>query len=241
MSSVFSFLRTKADIYRYRNPGSIPLDLLMEAKDLEQQLEQFRALHLDPTPTDSDVDSMTSIEEAHLRIKCLTAIILVATSLYAEEAIYDQYTCEFLTIVDCASELLSKSPLTPGADGSSPRQHTNFTLDMGVIHPLYITASKCRSSLIRRRAIDLLNMAPSLEGAWDAKSYAKIAERLMQLEEVCLEDLQPTDPTGVPEWCRIHLAEIYPHNDRGFADVLFRYRPNGMDGEWSDFSERISW
>lgn len=241
MSSVFSFLRTKADNYRYRNPGSIPLDLLIEAKCLEDQLHQFRDLYLGLGTAASDVTSMTSIGEAHLRIKCFTAIILVATSLYAEEAIYDQFTCEFLAIVDCASELLSKSPLTPEAEGSSPHQHTEFTLDMGVIHPLYITASKCRSSLIRRRAIDLLNIAPSLEGAWDAKSYAKVAERLMQLEEGCLEEQQPTDPGAVPEWCRIHSAEIYPHNDRRFADVLFRYRPNGMDGEWSDFSETISW
>lgn len=238
MGCVFSFLRTKADNYRYRNPGSIPLDLLIEAKTLEEQLQHFRKKHLTPGLL-SDGTSMSSIRETHLRIKCLTGIILIATSLYTEEAIYDQFTCDFLSIVDCVSELLAQPPITPLTDGSSP-QNTESTLDMGVIHPLYLTASKCRSSLIRRRAIELLRMAPSPEGTWDAKLYAKVAERRMELEEASLEE-PPTDPAGVPEWYRIHSAHIYPQGDCKSAGVVFRYQPNGMDGEWSEFSEMITW
>ncbi|EFY91558.1 C6 finger domain protein [Metarhizium acridum CQMa 102] len=240
MGSVFTFLRIKADNYRYRVPGSIPLDLLLEAKLLEDKLHQFRKQYLTPGTT-SNRDWLSPAGEAHLRIKCLTGIILVATSLYSEEAIYDQFTCDFLAIVDSASEILSQVPKSPISDGGSPRHHVKFTLDMAVIHPLYITASKCRSSLIRRRAIKLLHLAPSLEGSWDAMAYAKIAERLMQLEEACLEEPQPTDPAVVPEWCRIHSADIYPQSNGKSLKIVFRFRPNGMDGEWSDFSETIAW
>ncbi|TWU71979.1 hypothetical protein ED733_002324 [Metarhizium rileyi] len=240
MNALFSFLRTKADDYRYRVPGSIPLDLLIEAKTIERRLHEFRENHLGKEIT-SRSTRMPSVTEAHLRVRCLTGTILAATSLHAEEAIYDQFTCDFLGIVDAASEILSQVPMSPVSEGSSPRPSAEISLDVAVIHPLYMTASKCRSSLIRRRAIELLRTAPSLEAAWDARSYANIAERLMQLEEACLEEQQPTDPAVVPEWCRIHSADIYPQNDGKLAKVVFRYRPNGMDGEWTDFSEMIAW
>ncbi|KAH0596549.1 hypothetical protein MHUMG1_05667 [Metarhizium humberi] len=238
IGSVFTFLRLKADDYRYRVPGSIPLDLLLEAKLLEDKLHQFRKQYLTPG---FNGDWLSPTGEAHLRVKCLTGIILIATSLYTEEAIYDQFTCDFLAIVDSASEILSPLPVSPISDGGSPRQHVEFALDRAVIYSLYITALKCRSSLIRRRAIELLQIAPSLGGSRDAMTYAKIAERLMQLEEACLEEPQPTDPAVVPEWCRIHSVDIYPQSSGKFVKVLFRFRPNGMDGEWSDFSETIAW
>lgn len=238
IGSVFTFLRLKADDYRYRVPGSIPLDLLLEAKLLEDKLHQFRKQYLTSGPNG---DWLSPAGEAHLRVKCLTGIILMATSLYTEEAIYDQFTCDFLAIVDSASEILSPLPVSPISDGGSQRQHVEFALDRAVIHSLYLTASKCRSSLIRRRAIELLQVAPSLEGSWDAMAYAKIAERLMQLEEACLEEPQPTDPAVVPEWCRIHSVDIHPQSSEKFVKVIFRFRPNGMDGEWSDFSETIAW
>jgi hypothetical protein len=219
-SRVCSFLRTKADSYRYRNPGFIPLDLIMEANDLRDQLDLFQRQNV--TGKSTSVEAV--MNKAYLQVKCLTGVILVATSLYAEEAIYDQFTSEFITIVDNVSQILTQS-------GSG-----THTLHTGVIHPLYLTAAKCRSWPIRRRAIQLLDSLT----AWDAQLYAKISRRIMHLEEACLDEACPTNPAAVPEWHRIHSADVDACRGGKWAQVTFRCRPNGMDGEWSHFSEIIS-
>jgi len=67
---------------------------------------------------------------------------------------------------------------------------TSFCLDMGIIIPLYTVASKCRYSIIRQKAIALLRSIPRQEGLWNSRLVARVAERIMEIEESVSEDAE---------------------------------------------------
>ncbi|UNI18401.1 hypothetical protein JDV02_004672 [Purpureocillium takamizusanense] len=260
-SRLFSFMRTMADDFRYREPGSVPLHVAAEAGKLEDDLAAFRDRNL--APGTAFMERGLLEETILIRVKYLSASILLATCLAAEEGIYDRFTAQFADIVTLCASLLDgpQRKITPG--------HCGFALDMGVVHSLFVTACKCRHPGVRRRAVALLDAVPGAEGVWEGKQHARIGERVTQLEECGLDldldldrdldldlglkpstdpsDTNPTswaaawDPSRVPEWRRIHSVDIDPQIDLRCAQVCFRWRPNGMDGEWDDFAEVITW
>jgi hypothetical protein len=58
-----------------------------------------------------------------------------------------------------------------------------FSLSLGLITPLYITASRCRDPTIRRRALHLLYTCNRKEGIWDSRLAARVAQRIVEVEE----------------------------------------------------------
>ena len=51
-----------------------------------------------------------------------------------------------------------------------------FTLYVGIIPPLFMTATKCQNPQLRTEAIALLRTRPWREGAWDSVAMARVAE-----------------------------------------------------------------
>ena len=110
---------------------------------------------------------------------------------------------------------------------------------MGVVPPLYFVALKCREPVVRRRAISLIKKAPERESIWKSLPTARIAERVLQLEETGLA--QPQVPCAncgtvtLPEESkRIHdvevLEEIPAFGGQPIEVKLTRYYrdPNGV-------------
>jgi hypothetical protein len=58
-----------------------------------------------------------------------------------------------------------------------------FNLNMGLIVPLYFVAGKCRMHSVRRKAIELLRVRERQEGVSNSFMAAKVAERLVEIEE----------------------------------------------------------
>ncbi|PYH40693.1 Zn(II)2Cys6 transcription factor domain-containing protein [Aspergillus saccharolyticus JOP 1030-1] len=63
-----------------------------------------------------------------------------------------------------------------------PSQPT-FTLSLGFLTLLYICATRCRDSTIRRRALRLLETCRRREGVWDSDLAGRVARRLIEIEE----------------------------------------------------------
>lgn len=240
MNRIFKFLRFTADHYRYRKPGSIPLHILAEAQELETELHEF-SKYIEPGLQAKHVpDEVLPEQIASLKIMYYLGTIIMATSLHAEETIYDQFVSEFGSLVDAAAEILSYRP--QGVSATSKRK--GFSLDMTVIYPLYMAAIKCRCPALRRRAIDTLRMAPRSEGAWEADVYVHIAERVIEMEEDG-QDLQelatePTEVLAIPEWRRVHSVDIDIGDPGRPITFSMRRRLNGVDGNWDDTEESIS-
>ncbi|KAB5572157.1 hypothetical protein GE09DRAFT_1098517 [Coniochaeta sp. 2T2.1] len=67
------------------------------------------------------------------------------------------------------------------------------SLEPGIIIPLYVTATRCRHPVLRRRALELLRTANSQEGRWHSIGAAAVAERMVQVEEEGMQGLIPDD------------------------------------------------
>jgi hypothetical protein len=80
-----------------------------------------------------------------LEIQYKAAIILFATGMSPQETVFDAFNSDFDSIVAVTSSLVVNS------QGSGILKTTGqFLFDMGVIPPLYFTASRCRDPSIRR-------------------------------------------------------------------------------------------
>ncbi|KAI3400998.1 hypothetical protein diail_703 [Diaporthe ilicicola] len=69
----------------------------------------------------------------------------------------------------------------------------SFSADLGIVPPLYVVATKCRSPHLRRQAIQLLRSSSRREGMWDSELTARIGMWIMNIEE---EEDQPIMTPG---------------------------------------------
>ncbi|RAL60230.1 hypothetical protein DID88_000010 [Monilinia fructigena] len=136
------------------------------------------------------------------------ATILVASSVPHTEMLYDQYNHLFAEII-CKAQILLSSP-------DDPSNASRFTLDMGTILPLVITAVKCRDRRIRRQAIALLWSKARREGlCFDTISVARICAWLSSIEgEGVQEDHQP-----IPESSRWVISYLHLNSEERWLAV----------------------
>ena len=92
----------------------------------------------------------------------------------SDEMIWDSYIPEFKAMLGYAKGLLNLTKM---------RGQPVFMLDTEVILPLFFVACKCRDGELRRQAISLLRSQWRQEGVWNSFLAAKVAERVMQIEE----------------------------------------------------------
>lgn len=88
----------------------------------------------------------------------------------------------------------------------------SFALDLGIVPPLFVVATKCRDRKLRRDAISLLLVSPRREGMWDSILSGRVGQWIMDIEE---QGLQPwTGPLNaaarevVPDGQRVMVKEI---------------------------------
>ncbi|KAK5376135.1 hypothetical protein LTR20_000547 [Exophiala xenobiotica] len=149
---------------------------------------------------------------------------------------WDKYTGVFEQVVKIGESILSptgsRGPSSVVADPShstpppKAKERPYFTLDIGVVAPLYDIARRCRDPGVRRRAIALLYAYPRQEGMYDGVLAARVAERVVQIEETGLEHL--ASATDVPDWARI--SDVHPVFDFERKRALLCYQWRGAHG-----------
>ncbi|KAI5204343.1 hypothetical protein E4T38_04694 [Aureobasidium subglaciale] len=116
--------------------------------------------------------------------------LLVTTFMLADEVqsaqeeeravLSDSLLPIYRAIIALAERIMGLSPL----EQNNTLPHTPcFTLDMGIIGPLYEVAWRCRDPEIRRRIIDLLRRSNRQEGLLRSSIYARIVETIVDIEE----------------------------------------------------------
>ncbi|KAL8949544.1 MAG: hypothetical protein Q9222_004353 [Ikaeria aurantiellina] len=125
-----------------------------------------------------------------------------AFSLLHFQTTWDDILPIFEEIVDLASTVLDAQADTDKKLARKPV----FQLDQSIIGPLFSVAHKCRDPGIRRKAISLLYSAPRQEGVWDSILTARVAERIMNLEEKGLGEVKTC--ADVPDSARISDIQV---------------------------------
>ena len=113
---------------------------------------------------------------------------------------WDRRECE--EIVDLASSIVKAHN-----DKSDDRsQKPIFSMDQNIVFPLFNIAWRCRDPIIRRRAIALLYSSPRQEGLWHSIITARVAEKIMMMEEAGLGEV--TCSADVPDENRITEIDV---------------------------------
>jgi len=159
-----------------------------------------------------------------------------------DQMLWDGYNDVFERIVDLADSILQttafwdgsngttsgdNSPSSPMTRGSlSPSASPLFTLDGGIVGPLYDISRRCRDPRIRRRAIHLLYTYPRQEGMWDGVLAARVAERVVAIEEGgVVGGPVLASSADVPDWARI--SEVNPIFDLEGRKAVLCYARRG--------------
>ena len=132
-----------------------------------------------------------------------------------DQTFWDLYNPTFLQIVTIAESVINSMR----AIGSDGKGRALFTLEMGIVGPLYDTARSCRDPVIRRKAINLLYLNPCQEGLWDSVLAARVAERVMYLEERGLKDIATSAEIGDED----RLSTVVPTFDKERRRAVISY------------------
>jgi Fungal specific transcription factor domain len=244
-SQLHSFMRSSADHYRC-SIQHIPLPIIAEAHfhqaHLKDWASSFSAFLNDPSTKLSRQEQQGADV---LSVQQKVTYMKVATCLYAEETIFDQFDQEFEEIL-CLADYLIYRTTPPTTNPISLTKKVVLSFDMGIIEALFWTAIKCRSSAIRRRAIEILRKVSWQEGVWNAEMMVAMAERFVEMEEMGMNDERSLIAAGgqefrIPEWRRFHDHGWEMHLTGRKTNVRAGRRENGMDGGWTWYEEEVAW
>ena len=153
--------------------------------------------------------------------------IYLGAILQPLETEYDAHTSRFAAIVDSAQSILC--PSSPQEDELERQQSKSFTPELGLIQPLYFTATRCRVPGLRRRATDML-FQTGYEGPWKGPSMGVVARQVIADEEklmtkMRIESQTPLDnvPDLFREMGRFHSIGLDSNSQKGKIEVYYRY------------------
>jgi len=117
---------------------------------------------------------------------------------------WDACLAHYERIIHICSVILSLQPSVSQAVVS---------FDMGLVMPLYSTATRCRHPLVRRYALTLLRRSNRHEGRWQSLAAAAVATKIATLEEAGLGIEAPMQ------------AYLRVSQEREWADAAHREEP----------------
>ncbi|KAB8230791.1 uncharacterized protein BDW43DRAFT_321037 [Aspergillus alliaceus] len=154
-----------------------PVERSQTTQYLKGWYKLFTQIMLSPhRETEAEINYMYEDDHDLMRIWYTVGRMYdVVTREQDSENVWDRFLSEFETIVVLAEKYL-------GRMSQCPRKRM-FSFSLGVVSPLYVVGVRCRDSVLRRRAIWLLESCERREMLWDSRATAQTARRVMELEE----------------------------------------------------------
>jgi hypothetical protein len=164
-----------------------------------------------------------------LRVLCLTGYIMLAVPRSADEIMYDSLSAEFRYVVELSSALVSLQE----------RAHESiYSSEIGILPGLYLTGTKCRDPILRRRALALLTSCRRREGVWDSRAAAKVVSRVITLEE---EGTTVQTHRDVLEKSRLRDTWLQAPSNADRHALLISTRRRQSDAELEVIEDHIEW
>ncbi|KIW29825.1 uncharacterized protein PV07_05612 [Cladophialophora immunda] len=234
LSRLWSFLRGTLDnSHRYWNPDDRPPHIANQSRNLVARLQRWELIYDEfVSRLDRFPNTYTQAHSNLLRIHHQTAQVYLATALSPDELCYDDHDDSFRLIVS-----LSRSLLHHRQSHAIP---TLFSLGLGVVQPLFFTATRCRNLWVRDEAIELLSAVPCTEGVWNAPAMTKIAAVVKDLEERDL-DRAFLEQHRIPEAKRVHSTSTDIDPRRRSSEVRCTRLPSGRTGAWEHHFFQVCW
>ena len=209
--SVYQLVKSDLGMYRYWPAVAVPQEWVYQRDEAIQTFEHWM-LALEQyflnTNMQSSPNELKSLLGLRMQIK--VAVIQLKTCIdCGPETTFDNFLPEFQDIVSRIDKLTTSLHLREGPPLKN--EATPFTMELGIIHPLFFVATKCRDYRVRRQAINLLKRA-GREGIFEGPIMAIISLRMAQMEE---EGVLPG--YIVPERNRFHDIRKNVDYERGMV------------------------
>ncbi|KAH8173979.1 C6 zinc finger domain protein [Sarocladium implicatum] len=226
-----------------RSRMAMPPSWLQEIGFFKEQLVAW-ALAFEPLFQSRHAPNFTRKERARvsaLKLAHLTAKVISAVQFSSSEIVFDDHYGVFQSMVDLVMEFVQEEE----AEGAAICQNESafchhqrqlpadyisagvfspchikptFSMDQGIVAPLFVIATKCRVPVLRRQAIELLKGCGRREGMWDSELTARISHWIMTLEEILPDGLGSEPSPG-------NVGTPSPYDDR---------RPKDSAGYYND-------
>ena len=158
------------------------------------------------------------------------------SSMLNDDMIWDLHPQEGEDIVQFAEALLALDDTMREPQG---QRKVEYSLDMSMVGPVYAVAHKYRDPILRRRAIAILKNANRQEGIWDSAIAAKVAERIVAVEEGAVGTVNSF--RDVPEWARIHGLEVKFDKQERKGHFSYMRQKSEQHQSLEVFRETICW
>ena len=180
--SVYQLVKSDLGMYRYWPASAVPQEWVYQRDEAVQTFENWMGALEQYFQTTTIRLSYTEVKSLlGLRMQIKVAVIQLKTCIdCGPESSFDAFLPEFQDIVTRVEELTTSLQLRESPPLNN--EATPFTMELGIIHPLFFVATKCRQYRMRRRAIALLKRA-GREGIFEGPIMAIIALRMAQIEE----------------------------------------------------------
>ena len=254
------------DIFQTSTDTTIFAKLVEDAEDHNVVLERWDSALINFLRYRGGYTNLQRPEQHALKVLQIQKLMITMTldmlpniPAVDDQMLWDKYLPICQQVIELAEEVLevpkmatqSASSSTPDSTSfqtrPSPCEHATlsrtgisqktFTLDIGLIGPLYDIACRCRDPFIRRRAIYLLRVSGRQEGIWDSALAAYVAERIVAIEEDGLgmdHEKSTSESTGTPQCFyppRITCAADVPDSARlSHMIPKFNLDVNNIDG-----------
>ncbi|KAJ5164959.1 uncharacterized protein N7500_006789 [Penicillium coprophilum] len=195
MDYAFSVLEKK-QVTNCQQPNMSPMTILRRWKDA-----------LDASDFVTEPAELRDCIRKLLELYYHTSVIITGTYYTAEETTFDDYHETFQFIVTLTEEILEIWKVT------SQQFSLMFSFDLGITPPMFLVASRCRDSQIRRKAIHLMFQSTLYRGIWRDQYSGLCAQRIVELEEQGLKRIG--ESVYVPEQRRIRKISADIQEEKG--------------------------
>ncbi|MCJ1397343.1 hypothetical protein MMC11_000535 [Xylographa trunciseda] len=231
MSRMYNFLQKYAYLKTSPTPLPIPRAATVGRDDQEDLLHQWFTAFT--TLLKHERGNLTPGElyySLQLHVLARTVSVMLATSLDYEETTYDKFESRFSDLLAPISSLV-EAEIKVG-------KRLNFSAQVPIDQPLYMIATKCRQPSIRREAVALLKKIKTRHGLWDALVMAKVAQRLIDVEEDGLICVQAS--ADILESKRAHCVNLtVERREQRFQIRYRRCKEHDYDWVWEEDNGEI--
>lgn len=209
----WNLCQRRAVNFEHRVGGSPGIELQMYQDAWDVQRDYYRATtrkwsNAFQSFFDSNVARMDTraLQGARvLRINSLVATIHLDVSIFSiqhNQTRWDELMPRYEELLGLATAVVDAQKTADQGRTWKPK----FQVDHGIIGALFSVARRCRDPFLRRQAIALLYSTPVQEGVWDSILTARVAERMIHLEEKGLGEVKCA--ADIPDRARISDVEV---------------------------------
>ncbi|MCJ1393620.1 hypothetical protein MMC18_006495 [Xylographa bjoerkii] len=231
MSRMYNFLQQYAYLKTSPTPLPAPPAATVDRDDQEDLLHQwFAAFTALLKRENGNLKAGELFYSIQLHVLARTVSVMLATSLDYEETTYDRFESVFSDLLTPISSLVVAE--------TKIGKRLNFSAQVPIDQPLYMIATKCRQPSIRREAVALLKQVKTRHGLWDALVMAKVAQRLVDIEEEGMTHVQSS--VDILESKRAHCVSLIVERRQQRFQIRYR-RCEEHDYDWVWEEESHSW